>query len=288
MNNQTILKAIEDAVAKRKKSYTFPQGNSEGFRTHLGASVIGQSCVRSAWYDFRWASTETPEPRMIRLWARGDREEFVFEDLLRNAGFEIYTEDAETGTQFRISDIGGHFGGSLDGIVTNVPGMEGWGLLEFKTHNEKSFKKLQKEGVKKSKPQHFAQMQTYMGYKGLAFALYCAVNKNNDELYFEVIEFDSAIFNRYKMRADLIVNSEQALEKMSSSPAYFECRFCKHIDLCHRGALPMRNCRTCAFAHANPENGKWECTKDGDDTTVLSKKAQEKACQSYRINPEMK
>ena len=38
-----------------------------------------------------------------------------------------------------------------------------WHVLEFKTHNSKSFAKLEKEGVQKSNPMHYAQMQVYMG-----------------------------------------------------------------------------------------------------------------------------
>ena len=41
---------------------------SEGFRTHLGASLIGKECERALWYDFRWttrARFEGKLPAMI-------------------------------------------------------------------------------------------------------------------------------------------------------------------------------------------------------------------------------
>ena len=28
----------------------------DGFRDHLGASIIGKSCARALWYDFRWVT----------------------------------------------------------------------------------------------------------------------------------------------------------------------------------------------------------------------------------------
>jgi len=273
MNTDKLLEKINEATL----------ANADlGFRTHLGGSLIAHSCARHVWYNFRWAATETPEPRMVRLWARGDREEEVFEDLLRLAGMEIHTLDASTGTQFRISDFGGHYGGSLDGIGLGFPTLPGiWLLLEFKTHNNKSFTKLKKEGVEKSKPQHYGQMQTYMGYKGLTHALYCAVNKDNDELHFEIVLFNEPIFNRYKMRAANTIGDQNPPAKISQSSAWFECRFCEFADVCHRDALPYRNCRTCKFAEPNIDTGKWDCTKHKKQ---LSKQEQLDACKDYAPN----
>ena len=54
-------------------------------------------------------------------------------------------------------------------------------MLEIKTHNAKSCGTLKRQGVQKSKPRHWAQMQTYMGMAQLKRALYFAVNKDTDE-----------------------------------------------------------------------------------------------------------
>src|SRR5690606_10943785 len=104
--------------------------------------------------------------------------------------------------QWRILDCNGHFGGSLDGIAdasfdvtTNtvdsdappklgatpriertIPAGEEF-LLEFKTHNTKSFVNLVNIGVREAKPEHWSQMQVYMHKRGLKHALYMAVNK---------------------------------------------------------------------------------------------------------------
>ena len=274
--NQTLA-AVEAAAL---------QGADTDFRTHLGASAIGHSCARHVWYHFRWAALETPEPRMVRLWARGDREEAVFVKLLEAAGVEVYTIDATTGKQFRISDFASHFGGSMDGVgkgIKEIPDI--WALLEFKTHNDKSFTKLKKEGVRKSKPVHYAQMNVYMGYKGLSHALYCAVNKDTDELYFEIVPFDLPVFEFYKMRAYNVIHSPVPLEKISSTPAWFECKFCEFSDVCHKGATPFRNCRTCKHAVINVAAGTWDC---GKHCKTLTKEDQKMACKDYTINPAFK
>lgn len=285
MNLKQIIKSLVAAIDKG----TMAKADT-GFRNHLGASVIGHECARHVWYHFRWAALDHPEPRMVRLWDRGNREEAVFETLLRDAGLTVSTSEEATGKQYRISDFGGLFGGSTDGVVWGFHLIdetwalgEVWGLVEFKTHNDKSFTKLVKEGVAKSKPRHVAQMQIYMAYRGLPFALYCAVNKDTDELYFEIVLYDQAQAVRWRMRADNAIHSVQPLPKISQSPAWYECKFCQFSDVCHKGALPLRNCRTCAHVVIDSVAGKWRCGKQGDKT--LDRAAQEAACQSYTPNP---
>ena len=48
---------------------------SEGFRTHLGASLIGTACERALWYDFRWTTKAKFPGRVLRLFETGNREE---------------------------------------------------------------------------------------------------------------------------------------------------------------------------------------------------------------------
>ena len=88
-------------------------------------------------------------------------------DLLRRAGVEVWEAD-EHGRQFRVSAVGGHFGGSLDGAARGlVEAPEKLHVLEFKTSGDKPFRDLVKNGVEKSKPEHFAQMQAYMHLMGI-------------------------------------------------------------------------------------------------------------------------
>ena len=63
------LAAIEAAVLRQAE---------DGLRAHLGASLIGRSCERALWYGFRWSKRAAHEPRILRLFARGQREEDVF------------------------------------------------------------------------------------------------------------------------------------------------------------------------------------------------------------------
>jgi len=253
------------------------------YRSHCGASGIGDECARKVWYGFRWAGKELPEPRMVRLWDRGNREEFVFEKLLQDAGMERYTMDATTNTQFRISDFDGHYGGSLDGIGRGLPEMpEEWVLLEFKTHKDTSFRSLIKSGVRESKPQHAAQMDTYMAYRKLNYALYCAVNKDTDELYFEIVAVNIAAATRFKMRAEICIYGKIPPKRISKLSSYMYCKYCcEFAGTCHNNEAPDVNCRTCV--HSEPgSNATWKCNKL---KTTLNKQEQLAGCEQYKRNP---
>lgn len=244
----------------------------DGLRTHLGASVIGEDCARAVWFGWRWAAVEQLDGRMLRLFSRGHREEVRFAELLRGIGAEVWTQDAD-GNQFRISEYGGHFGGSLDGVARGLPEMPGVPVLtEFKTHNDKSFKDLVKKGsVRQSKPKHWKQAQVYMHKMGLKWCLYCAVNKNDDELYFELFEYDVTIGAHLLTRAEMVITTREAPARISESPTWFECKFCRYYQVCHFNAAPLVNCRTCKHSHPT-QDGKWACALGNPEITLVPKK----------------
>lgn len=253
--------------------------DEDGFRTHLGASVIGGKCSRSLWYGFRWAASEKFEGRILRLFNRGHLEEGRFIALLLGIGCEVYQQD-ENGVQYRITEHGGHFGGSGDGFVRGVPDLPDPNeicLTEFKTHNEKSFVKLVAEGVQKSKPEHFTQMQIYMSKFGINYALYLAVNKNNDDIYGEIVLRDNNHAHEYLVRAGDIIFSDKAPEKISNQPSWYECKWCKFSKVCHYKEPPLVNCRTCKYV--KPEtDGSWFCTLHG---TPRNKDEQGIGCENW-------
>ena len=85
-----------------------------------------------------------------------------------------------------------------------------WHVCEFKTHGHKSFAKLVAEGVERSKPLHWAQMQAYMQMAGIDRAFYLAVCKDTDELYQERIRHDADAGLRILAKAARIVGCGRA------------------------------------------------------------------------------
>lgn len=229
-------------------------------RRHLGASVIGEECSRKVWYLFRWFSFEQFSGRMLRLFNRGHREEDRFVQWLRGIGMTVYDADPASGDQWRIKAVRGHFGGSLDGIgLTPWPALAQMPfLLEFKTHNHKSFDKLKKDGVRKSKPRHFKQMCTYGRAYSYRYAIYLPINKDNDDIHPEVVELDWSLGDDMYRRADEIINLQVPPQKHSLNPTHEMCKFCSMRVHCWNNVLPERNCRSCHFA-SPIDGGEWHC-----------------------------
>lgn len=254
------------------------QKQGDGFRKHLGASIIGRACARDAWYTWRWATRTSLRARILRLFDRGNREEERITKWLRQAGIHVVTIDPETGKQYRIEDFEGHFGGSLDASIFDAPDVPGlWILGEYKTHNDKSFKEVKRHGVKKAKPEHHIQMQIYMHYKKYPAALYFAVNKNDDEMYIELITYDAEVALKYIERAGRIIQSRTPPKRINESPGWYVCQLCDHKGVCHNGDALALNCRTCI--HSRPiEGAQWLCEKYN---YILSDKEQKSGCQSY-------
>lgn len=249
-------------------NYWEKQGQSEPPREYLGASIIGHECDRYLWYVFRQCVRERFSGRMYRLFDRGRREEERFIDELRGIGCEVVERD-ESGGQISVSAIGGHFRGHLDAMILGLPeAPKSWHVGEFKTHNDASFQKLKKSGVKDSKPMHHAQMQVYMGLTKVDRAFYLACDKDTDELYSERIHFDPSEFKRIMTRAERIIASVGPGERCAGRSDDWRCKKCAAQKLCWGCPesvcpLPSVNCRTCC--HATPEtsgnNGEWTCER---------------------------
>lgn len=230
---------------------------SERRRRYLGGSVIGKECARALAYEFFWAvPKEEFSGRMYRLFERGQREEDVFVELLRMAGLEVHEVNAN-GEQFSYTDLGGHMAGSMDGAASGFPDSDGWHVLEFKTHSDKSFKDLVRKGVTESKPQHHAQMQIYMHWSGMKKACYMAVNKNDDSLHVEFVDYNELMAKGLIEKARNIIFGDRLPERIGG-PDWYVCKWCNASDVCHRGEQVEKNCRTCKHSRALT-NGAWTC-----------------------------
>lgn len=247
---QPTVAAIYDA---------YEQKQDGGFRDHLGASIIGNPCNRALWYSFRWATRARHTGRLLRLFETGQLQEARLVSDLRAIGVRVMSVDPDNGEQWRVVDDTGHFGGSMDSVGIGFPeAPKTYHLIEYKTHNLKSFSKLKADGVEKSKPLHFAQMQTYMHLSGLERAFYLAVCKDTDELYQERISADPDFGARIVAKARRIIDAPRPPERISHNRSWHECKFCDHHPVCHDGELPERHCRSCL--HSTPvAGGEWHC-----------------------------
>ncbi len=282
------------------------RSDEEQFRSHLGASILGNECNRAIYYSWRWATATRFSGQMLRLFNRGHIEEARFIALFLTMGCQVYQQD-EHGKQYRISHASGHMGGSGDGVVIGIPELAAGqpALGEFKTHNQKSFDKLagsnwrahldyqlgfskerepfNGDGVYEAKPEHYVQMQTYMRKMRLTVCLYLAVNKNTDDIYAELVPLNEPHADYNLDKGVTIVNAVTPPKRLSESPGFYKCKyFCDHIDVCHKGAVAQVNCRTCAFSTplTDKEGGQWFCRMR---EVMLDKEAQLAGCEHYAV-----
>lgn len=251
-------------------------------RGHFGISMIGKPCDRYKWLSFRWVITEKYPGRIMRLFRRGNLEEQTVIDDLQNVGIDV----REFGANQRNVKISGHVKGSIDGIIHGgVPeAPRAQHILEIKTHSKKSFELLKKEGVQKSKPEHFAQMQGYMLATGIERALYFAVCKDNDEIYTERVKLDREYAKKITEKAVFLSLSEEMPAPLSNDPGWYQCKTCQAHDFCHVSKKTTEaNCRTCA--HSTPlESGAWRCEKWQAE---IPETAQKSGCHLHVIRPDI-
>lgn len=264
-----LLPQLEDAYQEKEIQ----------FRSHLGASLLGRQCKRDIWYSFNWVQEPHFDGRMIRLFNRGHLEEARFMALLRQAGIQIWFKKPDGG-QFAFSNCDGHYGGSLDIVAKGIIGYENIPMLvECKTHSEKSFNKLMQVGVELAKPEHLIQMNQYMGHYSLKYALYFAINKNNDEIYCEIVEFDEEKFKFEVQLANHVVKKRTPPARHTKEKSHYLCKYCEVYDICWKKKAPQKTCRTCDNVELISE-GKWRCKLS---MVELDKQAQYNACHMYKL-----
>ena len=260
--------------------YKAYEKNADGFREHLGCSLLGHPCDRYLFLNFRWAVAPKFPGRMLLLFARGHNEEDQVIKNLKLIGCAINERQNKV-------DFGSFVSGSCDGIITSgLPGYEKHKLvLEVKTHSKKSFDELIKKGVALAKEQHYVQMQAYMLGLGIEKALYYAVCKDDDRIHTEVIKLDHALATKYVERGKKIALSDYMPEPLSADPSWYQCKMCNFHQFCHDTKLTKEvNCRTCALSTANPDS-TFTCSKY--DNYKIEAQYQRTGCEGHVLHPDL-
>lgn len=254
---KALAQHVADDIARA--STNLLQSRKPSWR--LGPSTVSSECEREAVYKFRWFNHVIHTPRILRLFDRGNDEEARIVRWLRMAGWIVFDRDPATGNQWRYSRFNDHFGAMIDGKLMHPAYGDTVFLAEFKTHNTKSFVNMVNQGVEKAKEDHVNQMQMYGELDGqFAAAIYVAVNKNDDAVDVDAIEFDAQKGRSLLDRAHRIVHARQLPRRISENASFFRCKFCDYSEQCHSNVPAAVNCRSCR--HSVPvENSSWLCGK---------------------------
>ena len=160
------------------------------------------------------------------------------------AGFDLYTRQSDGG-QFGFSAAGGRLQGHVDGVINAAPpalGLPCPAFWECKTMNDRSWRDTVKRGVSLAKPVYAAQIAVYQAYMeatipGIAAhpALFTAINKDSQELWFERVPFDGGLAQRMSDRAVRVLAATdvgELLPRHATTPTHDECKACAWQDRC--------------------------------------------------------
>jgi hypothetical protein len=253
-------------------------------------SAVATECDRAIWLQFRWAPPrEAFGGRQLRLFQTGHIEEDRIVAELISAGFEVDAVDPETGKQFSVRALAGHVRGKTDGRIRGVPEAPAkWHVLECKSHNDKSFKKLKAAGVgnlREGKFDHWVQVQIYLHLTGYDRALYSAVNKNDDDKWDDRVRYDHDFCARLFARLARIAEASHMPAAISDKQTAPDCRFCKGKAICAGESFARVTCRSCTHATALMHgDASWDCARF---VKPLSWDEQRVACPNHLFLPDL-
>lgn len=254
--------------------------HSQKFRlSRIGASQIGDECLRKIYYSWRGYAHTTFSGRMLRIFETGNREEDRIIRDLKLTGLTVYDRD-ENGEQFTFTDETGHFVCKADGVVLGVPGYyDDKHILEIKTHNAKSFAEMRKKGLRVAKRAHYYQMQAGMALSGIGAGLYVAKCKDDETYHIERVEWDEEAISLIRARVFDLVSSTLTPAGIGENADSYACRWCDYKGVCHEKEQPLRSCRSCENVIVGPE-GLWACNLTGE---TLNNDQQKAACDHYEV-----
>lgn len=208
----------------------------------IGASRLGESCLRKLQYEFFKAPRDKPfTGKALRIFHRGHEGENWMARWLRQAGFDLYTHNAD-GQQICFRALDGKILGYADGVLRAGP--EECGpyprLWENKVLGAKGWNKVERDGLKKAYPVYYGQVQLYMAYFKLtgAPALFTALNADSMEICALDVPFDAPAAQVLSDKAVNLVRACEAgqlLPRCAQDETWFECKFCDWHQRCWSG-----------------------------------------------------
>ena len=284
MNEELDTPLIEPAITRAIDDTLTALHAAEAPRGHLGMSAIGGPCDRLLWLKFRWSLPDTPSPRVLRVFKVGHLLEAAMVDWLKAVpGIDLHTQ-GQDGKQINFKLFGGHFAGSLDGVIHGIPeAPKTWHVWECKTANTKRFSDLCKIGIKAWAPEYWAQVQCYMGSIGMDRALFTVINKDDSAIYTERVTYEPMAWDALQARALNILEAVQPPAGAWKSPDDWQSKM--KVNEGARGVyfgreLPSPNCRNCQYSAPvlNGEDATWACGQHG---ALLDSGQQAKGCDQH-------
>ena len=289
------LPAIADPTIDAVRAAVEQRAAAEEPRPYLGMSSIGRPCDRELWLSFRWAEPASFACDTLWRFEDGHRSEDVMAGRLRLVrGVHLRTVDPRTGQQFAFVDLGGHFRGHCDGMVTGL--LQAPNVLhvwEGKATDEKKQAELiklkgsvgEKNALHEWDYTYYAQAVMYMAYAEATRHYLTCASPGARSMVGVRTDANLDLARTLRERAERVITASEPPPKLSENPGWYQCKMCSLYSQCHGRAMPAVNCRTCA--HSTPEmdgDGRWSCALHRHDIT---KAEQLKGCAGHRYIPKL-
>jgi hypothetical protein len=262
--NDEVRNRIRFGVKEDINTYWQTARGSRRFSTRLSPSNLGGECAAETWFGFRWVTApKLPDGRMERYNSRGEANEADIVAWLRATGWTVEEIDPATGKQWAITNFNGHMYGKCDGIASHPVYTEGVRiLLEFKYINTKRFTTLTTKALIVEDLKYYNQVMIYLRELGLPACMFVPANRNDEDLDPIILPYDGAQLDLVYKKAETILTTKVPPAKIAQSAAFYKCKFCDHVDVCHNGAEPAKNCRSCVNCMPTWQ-GEFYCEKWG-------------------------
>lgn len=282
------LAAVDAALEARAKQ--------DRLRPYLGMSSIGHPCARHLFYSFRWCGRKNFSAATLKRFTDGHRGEAVMAERLRLVDeIELHTVDPNTGEQFAYTAVSGHVSGHMDGAITGLLQNPGeWFVWEHKqvdpTEQSALRKCVEQHGEKKALEEwssmYYAQAVLYMHHAGISQHYLTCSTPGGRETISVMTDANPDFAEQLLLRARDVVEASETPERISSNPAWYQCKMCSYIPVCHYGTVPEVNCRTCisSTAMTDREGGVWWCEKWDSE---ISLEDQRQGCNQHVFIPTL-
>ena len=209
-------------------------------RGYIGASLLGHACERRIWLDWKAGGTKPPTQNLAKTelleqgkreekFDRGRHEESRLIKALQGAGYFLVDR------QLSFSAFEGNFKGHVDGIILDEA--KNKYVLEIKSCQERYFKAASKNGVQKTWHTYYVQCQMYMHFFDIGKTLFLAVNKNNGEIYQEILNRDEEEIANNLLKITRIIshgdNIPATLVANDAPPPKMPCQYCEFVNFCY-------------------------------------------------------
>jgi hypothetical protein len=227
--NVAIDACVEQASARKHAS--------DQARGYLGASLIGDECLRKIQFEWMVAAAAVPA-RVHSIFARGHFFEAETRHMLIDAGFVFAPPEVLSFTA-----VDGLIAGHADGIIINAPAVPGLylptpALWEHKALNARNFRAVERDGLAKVFPRYAAQVALYQNFLGvLNPALVSVTNADTSERLHFTVPFDARRAQEASDRAVRVIEATRAgelLPRLDPACEDFRCKMCSHRERCLR------------------------------------------------------